>query len=96
MKKKMVITNIPVRLPIQSTILYSFLLYYFHASGLIWGIFGTLYLIFWILVLITKFSEERINLDEEDKPDSPGKNISTKSKFQQRLIDLASKRNNTN
>ena len=52
----------PVRLPFQSTILYSFLLYYFDVNNIIWGIFGTIYVIYWILVIVIKWEEERIDL----------------------------------
>ena len=66
MKKKLVITNVPTRYPINSTILYSFLLYYFNVDGLYWGIFITLFSIYWILVFIVKFNEVNIDLNENE------------------------------
>ena len=78
MKKRTVITNTPVRLPLQSTVLYSFLLWYFEVNPVWWGIFGTLYTILWIVALLAKFSEERIDLDKEEPKKEPAK-----SKFAQ-------------
>lgn len=66
MKKKLVITNVPSRLPVNSTILYSFLLYYFNVDDLYWGIFITLFSIYWILVFIVKFNEVNIDLNENE------------------------------
>ena len=66
MKKKLVITNVPSRYPINSTVLYSFLLYYFNVDGLYWGIFVTLFSIYWILVFIVKFNEVNIDLNENE------------------------------
>jgi len=86
MKKKTVISNLPARLPIQSTILYSFLLYYFKVDSLYWGIFITLYSLLWIVVIIAKCYEERIDLDD-DKKISAGK-----SKFAERLAEIVRER----
>ena len=66
MKKKLVITNVPTRYPINSTILYSFLLYYFNVDGLYWGIFITLFSIYWILVIVVKSNEVNIDLNENE------------------------------
>jgi len=86
MKKKTVLTNFPVRLPIQSTILYIFLLYYFNVDSLYWGIFITLCSLYWILIIAVKWSEERIDLDDDKK-------ITTaKSKFAERLVDIVRER----
>ena len=65
MKKRTVLINFPVRLPIVSTVLYSFLMHYFNASGLAWGVFITLLSLYWILVIVLKWNEERIDLDDE-------------------------------
>lgn len=83
MKKRKVITNIPVRLPIHSTMLYSFLLYYFEADRLFWGIFITCYSLIWLVVIISFFNQEKIDLFEskESKTES-------KSKFQDKLQKL--------
>lgn len=86
MKKRTVISNVPIRLPFQSTILYTFLLYHFNVDGLWWGIFITLYSILWIVAIAVKWNEEKIDLDKEDEK-SPAK-----SKFQQKLNKLMSER----
>ena len=67
MKKRTVISNVPIRLPVQSTVLYSFLLWHFEVNPIWWGIFGTLYAILWTVVLIAKFNEERIDLDKDER-----------------------------
>lgn len=87
MKKHYVIINYPVKFPIQSTILYAFLLYHFNLSGIWWGIFITLYSIYWVVAIAIKWNEERIDLNEE-KPSL------IKKKFAERLkqfIDEKSK-----
>lgn len=86
MKKRTVITNVPSKLPFTSTILYSFLLYYFKVDSLWWGIFITLYSIYWIIALILVFTQERIDIDDDKK-------ITTaKSKFAERLADIVRER----
>ena len=54
--------HIPAKMPISSTILYTFLMYYFQASQLLWGIFLTLMLIIWVIIIIRIWSEK---IDEE-------------------------------
>ena len=80
MKKKLVITNVPTRYPINSTILYSFLLYYFNVDGLYWGIFITLFSIYWILVIVVKSNEVNIDLNEN-------KNLSS-SNFKEKIQSM--------
>ena len=80
MKKKLVITNVPTRYPINSTILYSFLLYYFNVDGLYWGIFITLFSIYWILVIVVKSNEVNIDLNEN-------KNLSS-SNFKEKIQNM--------
>jgi len=89
MKKRFVISNTPLKLPVQSTILYTFLLYHFQVSGIWWGIFITIYLIYWLLAIIAKLNEESIDLNS-DKPDEKKKTI--ESKFAQRLQKLINDR----
>jgi len=86
MKKRTVLSNFPTRLPFQSTILYSFLLYYFKVDSLYWGIFITLYSILWIGAIITKWNEERIDLDDDKKI------TMAKSKFAERLAEIVRER----
>lgn len=87
MKKHFVISNIPIKLPIQSTILYTFLLYYFKVPGLVWGIFITLYLIYWIIIIIAIWNQIKIDLNSDELD----KNKEMKSKFAQRLQNLIDK-----
>jgi hypothetical protein len=89
MKKRFVITNTPVKLPFQSTILYTFLLYHFQVSGIWWGIFITLYSILWIVAIVVKWSEESIDLSD-DKLDNEKKVV--RSKFAERLEKLMKER----
>jgi len=89
MKKRFVISNTPVKFPIQSTILYTFLLHHFQVSGIWWGIFITLYSIYWIIAIVAKWNEESIDLNS-DKMDEKKKAV--ESKFAQRLQKLMSER----
>lgn len=88
MKKRFVISNLPVRFPIQSTILYSFLLYYFKADGLWWGIFICLYSILWIIAIAVKWNEESIDLNADDLK---GEKKKVQSKFAERLQQMQNK-----
>jgi len=89
MKKRFVILNTPVKFPIQSTILYTFLLYHFQVSGIWWGIFIALYSIYWIIVIVAKWNEVSIDLNS-DKLDEKKKAV--ESKFAQRLQKLMNER----
>ena len=81
MKKTKVIKNIPNKLPLTSTVLYTFLLYYFDVNGIVWGIFGTIYAIYWILVIVIIYNQERIDLfNEEETKD-------VKPTFKERLAE---------
>ncbi len=84
MKKRKIITNLPIRLPIASTILYSFLLYHFDVDRIWWGIFISIYAIYWIVVIAGKFNEEKIDLFESKESNK----IQKKSKFQDKLQKL--------
>jgi hypothetical protein len=89
MKKRFVITNVPIKLPIQSTILYSFLLYHFQVSGIWWGVFITLYSILWIFAIIIKWNEERVDL-WDDKSDIDKNKAMVK--FSERLKEVIEER----
>ncbi|WP_113638983.1 hypothetical protein [Nubsella zeaxanthinifaciens] len=91
MKKRFVISNTPVKYPFQSTILYTFLLHHFQVSGIWWGIFITLYSIYWIAAIALKWKEESIDLNSDDELDK--EKALTKSKFAQRLHKLMTERN---
>ena len=85
MKKHFVITSLPVRLPVQSTVLYSFLLHYFNASGILWGIFITLFTILWIVVIVVKSSEIKVDLNETTGKEEKAIN---QSKFREKLDEM--------
>ena len=89
MKKRFVISNTPVKLPFQSTILYTFLLHHFQVSGIWWGIFITLYSIYWIIAIVAKWNEESIDLNS-DKLNEKKKAV--ESKFAQRLQKIMNER----
>jgi predicted membrane protein len=89
MKKRFVIANTPVKLPIQSTILYTFLLHHFQVSGIWWGVFITLFSLLWIIVIVAKWNEEKIDFNDE-KIDNDKKVV--RSKFAERLQKLMDER----
>ena len=89
MKKQFVFTNTPIRLPFQSTILYTFLLYHFQVSEIWWGVFITLYSIIWIAAIVIRLNEEKINFND-DKLDASKKAV--RSKFAERLQKLVDER----
>lgn len=89
MKKRFVITNTPIKFPVNSTILYSFLLYHFNVSGIWWGIFITLYSIYWILAFVIAWNEVKIDLNDDK---SSIKNEVKKSLFAQRLEKIINDR----
>lgn len=62
MKKRYVIKNLPAKLPIHTTILYAFLLYYFNAAQWIWGAFITLTILYWIIVIINFCYQKSIDI----------------------------------
>ena len=45
-------------LPIDRTVLWTFLMYYFKASQLIWGIYITITVIVWIIFVIDIWNQE--------------------------------------
>lgn len=76
MKKHKVISNLPVKLPISNTILYCFLLYYFNVDNLWWGIFITVFSVYWIFVAFAVFSwQEEVNIFEDKIANENGKMI---------------------
>lgn len=85
MKKRITLTSIPIKLPFNSTILYTFLLWYFKADNLWWGIFITVFTIIWILVLIVKFNEINVSLNDEKDPEA-------KKKLLQKIQEIINKK----
>ena len=73
MKKNKIIPKkfFPSRLPINSTVLYSFLMYFFNAPQWLWGVYLTLLIIFWIIAIIAFMNQEEdidlINYKDESK-----------------------------
>ena len=67
MEKRDVITNVPTKLPVASTGFYLFILYYFKAGGVIWGISLTLLFIWWVATVATIINENYINLNSDDE-----------------------------
>jgi len=64
MKKRTVLKNQPVRLPILSTIVIAHLLDYYKVDGIYWGIFITLYSIYWIVAIAVKWNDKYVDLDD--------------------------------
>ena len=69
MKNKKVISfkNLPTRLPLNSTVLYAFLLHYFNCGGFAWGAFISVMSFVWIGTIYNMVSENSINIFEEPK-----------------------------
>ena len=88
MKTRFVISNTPIRLPINSTILYAFLLYYFDVNNIWWGIFITVYSILWIAAISIRMSEESIDLNDKDLSE---KKKVVQSRFARKLEELYKK-----
>ncbi len=62
MEKIITISNGRFYMPLQSTLIAYLLLDRFNASGIVWGIVGTLYVILWALWIFSLFITERIDL----------------------------------
>lgn len=90
MKTRNVISNLPIKLPWMSTVVYSFMLHYFNANGVIIGVFATIYAIYWIIAIIAKWNEKSVDIFEqfEQKKQDSKEKISP---FQQKLRDLKNK-----
>lgn len=86
MKKIYVVKNIPARIPLNSTILYTFLLYYFEVDRLIWGIYICLMIAYWALNIAALFIQERVDIFEE-KPEKQN------NKFKNRLEEYMKNKN---
>lgn len=50
--------NLPAKLPISSTVTCLLALDYWHASQWLWGVFGALFLVHWILIIVTIIIQE--------------------------------------
>lgn len=88
MKKRFVILNTRAKLPLNSTVLYSFLLYYFKVNDLYWDIFITLFAIIWIVCIYAIWTQEVIDLNTEEK--EINKKLA-QSKFAKKLLEIINK-----
>lgn len=67
MKNKFVISwkNIPVKIPINGIVTYSFIMYYFKVPQWAWGVWITLVAIALIVLIIEKSRETHVKIDDE-------------------------------
>jgi len=93
MKKRVVLNNVPTKLPVLSTVFYTFLLSYYEADRIWWGIFIAVSTIYWIIAIIAKYYEKVIDITELDKFCKTTDGKSYKSKFQERLDKAKKERN---
>lgn len=85
MKNNYVIKNIPTKLPVSGTVLYSFLMWHFEAPSWLWGVFISFFAIGWILAIINIVAEDRIDLfKKNDNAEKEAVRIS----FKERLENL--------
>lgn len=84
-KKRFVIANTPTKLPFTSTVLYSFLMWYFKVDNLYWGIFICVFGLLWIVSINALFTQEIVDLDPSTEQ---GKEKLKQSKFGEKLNDL--------
>jgi len=91
MKKRIVITNVPIKLPFNSTILYTFLLWYFKVDNLWWGIFISIFIIYWIICLFGFFNQKGVDMMSPLDIDDSESTFTAKSNFAKRLELLKNK-----
>ena len=65
-KKYFYIKGKEVMFPVNSTITYSFLLYYFQINGLFLGIFITFYSIYWIGCIYAMSIQKPLIIEEDE------------------------------
>lgn len=86
MKKVKVISNVPERLPVTSTVLYTFLMYHFQAGDLWWGIFITIESLYWILMLAVVFhAQEKVNIFENKTATEEGEMVTFAERLKRKL-----------
>ncbi len=78
-----VFRNTPIRLPITQTVLYTFLMDYYHANGLSWGIYLTITVIIWIALIYTKTKEEAIDVENLLQKSTPEQISDFKKKIEE-------------
>jgi len=94
MKPIYVIKNVPAKLPFQSTILYSFLLWYFKVDNLWWGIFICIYFIYWLIVGYIVFHQKQIDITSPPSIDDDHDVFEAKISFAKKLQDIVDKNKN--
>jgi len=63
MKRRFVISNIPIKLPIQNTILYFFGLHYLETSLWVWIVLGIIGTGHWLSSITRKIREKKVDLN---------------------------------
>lgn len=91
MKKSFVISNTPVRLPINGTVLYTFLMWFFQAKDFYWGIYIVFLLILWTACIISINRQQRVDLFADEK--DPEQKMPL-SKFQRKMEEIQKQRRN--
>ena len=56
--------NMPIRLPWQFTIVIYLLLDRFHVAGWVWGVFGTLLGIVWVVSIYALCVQKNVTIEE--------------------------------
>lgn len=82
MKKVISRKNLPAKLPVTSTVLYTFLMYHFDADRLWWGVFIALTTLVWIALIAVLIKENDVDVFNEKE----AKN----TRFADRLREIAS------
>lgn len=91
-KQKFVITSTPTKLPVVSTILFTFLLYYFNVPMIVWGIYITLAIIYWVVVLIIIKDETYIDINKDWKEFANPEHRAFLNFTNKRLLDIIKQR----
>ncbi len=66
-KQVLAFSNLPTRLPLGSTVLYCTVLDYWNAPQWLWGAFGVLYGIIWMVSLYDISREQKVDLLKNDE-----------------------------
>lgn len=66
-KKRYVIKNQPVKIPLFTTLFILHLLDYYQVNGVVWGVGITLLVLWWLIVLVGLSTEESVDIfDSQD------------------------------
>lgn len=58
------LTNLPTRLPINTTVLSILVLNYYHASQVVQAVFATLLVILWLISIVMIVKQEQTDIFE--------------------------------